>query len=164
MWNLIVSLALPPLLVFGLYHLMTWFNLRNINTRVYWKRVAMAAAVAHFLLATGFFIFSYVDYRTNQEFSPFGTSYADFLFNGSQFWRLMILFDTAAMAVVVGLFAVLDRAGVAVPGLVPITMGITYVVGSLQWYYGGGGIGALLERFWSGMKTGEEEDDWFEEN
>src|SRR5436853_416830 len=109
MWNLIVSLAMPPLLVFGLYHLMTWFNIRDINSRVYWKRVAMGAAVLHFVLATGFFVFSYVDYRVTRDLSAYGLSYADFLFNASDFWRLMIIFDTAAMAAIVGLFAVMDR-------------------------------------------------------
>ena len=42
---------LPLLLVFGLYHLLTWFNVLQINQRAYWKRVALSSAGAHFLLA-----------------------------------------------------------------------------------------------------------------
>jgi hypothetical protein len=38
---------------------------------------------------------------------------------------------------------------------------MVYFVGSLQWYFVGGGVGAVLERFWSGLKTGDDEDqDW----
>jgi hypothetical protein len=163
MLNLIISLTLPPLLVFGLYHLMTWVNILNVNARVHWKRVALASAVSHLLLVTGFFVFTYFDYQANRQFSAFGLSYGDFLFNGSQFWRMVTIFDTAAMAVMVGLFAFLDRFGIAFSGLVPVTIAITYVVGSLQWYFLGGGIGALLEKFWSGLKTGdEEEEEWFQ--
>jgi hypothetical protein len=47
------------------------------------------------------------------------------------------------------------------PQLVLITMAIIYTLGTVQWYWIGGAIGALLERFWSGLKTGDEEDeDW----
>ena len=52
-----MGLPLPLILVFGLYHLMTWFNILNINSRVYWKRVALVSAIAHVLLSTGFFVF-----------------------------------------------------------------------------------------------------------
>ena len=39
---------------------------------------------------------------------------------------------------------------------------ITYFVGTLQWFLVGGGVGALLERFFEGLKTPEPEDDeWF---
>jgi hypothetical protein len=34
-------------------------------------------------------------------------------------------------------------------------------VGSVQWYFVGGGIGLLLERFWTGLKTGDDEGEWF---
>ena len=37
-----------------------------------------------------------------------------------------------------------------------------YLFGTLQWFWIGGGIGALLEKFWAGLKTGDEEDEeWF---
>jgi len=45
------------------------------------------------------------------------------------------------------------------PGLVGMTLGITYIVGTMQWFLIGGGIGALLERFFEGLKTPEPEDD-----
>jgi hypothetical protein len=45
------------------------------------------------------------------------------------------------------------------PGLVALTLAITYVVGSLQWFLVGGAVGALLERFFEGLRTPEPEDD-----
>ena len=40
-----------------------------------------------------------------------------------------------------------------------LTLAITYVVGTIQWFLVGGGIGAVLEKFWTGLKTGDEEDE-----
>src|SRR5436853_5446278 len=146
----LASFLLPPLFVFGIYHLLTWINLFRINERVFWKRVAITSAICHVLLVSGFFIFSYVDAA--------GTSFGPYLFNGSNFWRLLTIFDTAPMLVIIGVFAALDRAGVNPPGLLAVTIGITYIVGSLQWFFVGGGIGALLERFFEGLKTPDPED------
>jgi hypothetical protein len=152
------SLLLPALFVFGLYHLLTWFDLFRINARSYWKRVAMASAIAHVLLVTGFFVFAYIDYRGRQT----GVSFANHLFSGSEFWRLSLIFDTAPMFLLLGLFSALDRFGLNVPGLLVITMAILYIVGSVQWYFIGGGLGAGLERFWGSLKTGDDEDEnWF---
>jgi hypothetical protein len=147
----LASFLLPPLFVFGIYHLLTWFNVARINERVFWKRVAIASAVCHVLLASGFFAFSYLDARD----ANFGV----YLFNRSNFWKLMTIFDTAAMLVIIGLFTAFDRAGMNPPGLVGMTLGITYIVGTVQWFLIGGGIGALLERFFEGLKTPEPEDD-----
>ena len=83
---------LAPLFVFGVYHLLTWFNVLRINEKTFWKRVAIASAICHLLLAGGFFAFSYFDAGP----APFGP----YLFNESNFWKLMEIFDTAAMAVV----------------------------------------------------------------
>jgi hypothetical protein len=152
------SLLLPPLFVFGLYHLLTWFNLFKINSRSYWKRVAMASGIAHVLLATGFFVFAYIDYDRHRG----GTSFANYLFSGSQFWRLSLIFDTVPMLLLLGVFSALDRFGLNVPGLLVITMAIVYIFGSVQWYFIGGGLGAGLERFWGSLKTGDDEDEnWF---
>jgi hypothetical protein len=41
-------------------------------------------------------------------------------------------------------------------------IGITYVVGTAQWYFVGGGIGAILQKIWDGLKTGEEGEEWFQ--
>jgi hypothetical protein len=35
---------------------------------------------------------------------------------------------------------------------------MTYVAGTVEWYFVGGGVGALLSRFWAGLKTDDE--DW----
>ena len=149
----LVSFLLPPLFVFGVYHLLTWFNVFRINERIFWKRVAVTSALCHALLVSGFLIFSYFDAA--------GANFAVFLFNGSNFWRLMAIFDTAPMLVIIGVFAVLDRAGINPPGLLVATLAITYVVGTLQWFCIGGGVGALLERFFEGLRTPEpEEQEW----
>ena len=148
----LASFLLPPLFVFGVYHLLTWFNVFHINEAVFWKRVAMASGISHILLASGFFAFAYVDAAD----ADFGV----YLFNTSNFWRMMTLFDTAPMLVLIGLFTALDRAGVNPPGVVAITLVITYIAGTLQWYFVGGGVGALLERFFEGLKTPDPEDEW----
>jgi hypothetical protein len=142
---------LPPLFVFGVYHLLTWFNTFRINERVYWKRVALASAISHGLLLTGFLVFAYIDAGE----SPFGP----FLFEQPYFWRLMTIFDTAAMVAILAVFSVMARAEVNPPGILILALGLTYVIGTLQWFLLGGGIGGLLEKFWAGLKTGEPEDE-----
>ena len=149
----LASFLLPPLFVFGVYHLLTWFNVFEINGRVFWKRVAITSAISHVLLATGFFAFSYFDAKD--------LNFGVYLFNGSSFWRLITVFDTAPMLVIVLVFSLLDRAGLNPPGLVAMTLVITYVIGTLQWFFVGGGLGSLLEKFFEGLKTPEpEEEDW----
>ena len=145
------SFLLAPLFVFGVYHLITWFNIFRINERVYWKRIAIASAISHILLFTGFLVFSWFDAAG----APFGP----YLFNNSEFTRLLRVFDTAAMVTILLVFSAMARAEVNPPGLVALALGISYVVGSLQWFLIGGGIGALLEKFWSGLKTRDDEDE-----
>ena len=42
------------------------------------------------------------------------------------------------------------------------TMVIAYILGTLQWFLVGGGVGALAERFFEGLKTPDPEDEeWF---
>ena len=148
------SFVLPPLFVFGVYHLLTWANVFRINGRVFWKRVAIASAVSHVLLATGFFVFTYFDAGNA---TPFGV----YLFDHSNFWKLMTVFDTVSTLTIVGLFSLLDRAGINPPGIVAVTIATTYAIGTLQWFFVGGAIGAILERFFEGLKTPDpEEDEW----
>jgi hypothetical protein len=141
---------LAPLFVFGVYHLLTWFNILHINEKAFWKRVAIASGICHILLAGGFFVFSYFD-AGPAAFGPY-------LFNESSFWRLIEVFDTAAMAAILILFSGLDRAGINPPGLVAITIVLTLLIGTVQWFFVGGGIGALLERFFQGLRTPDPED------
>ena len=147
----VASFMLAPLFVFGVYHLLTWFDIFHINERVYWKRIAIASAISHIFLFTGFLAFSWFDAA--------GASFGPYLFNNSEFTRLLRVFDTAAMLIILLVFSAMARAAVNPPGLVVLTLGITYAVGSLQWFLIGGGIGALLEKFWSGLKTREDEDE-----
>ena len=158
----LISFLLPPLLVFGVYHLFTWFNVFRINDRPTWKRVAIASAICHVLLATGFLVFSYIEFEANQRRADPGLQFGAFLFNRSDFWKLMAIFDTAPMLAILGLFSIFDTAGINPPGLLMLTFVLTYVIGTLQWFLIGGAIGALLERFWEGLKTGEEEEEEWE--
>jgi hypothetical protein len=158
----LASFCLPPLLVFGVYHLLTWFDVLEINESAFWKRLAIASAICHLLLASGFFAFSYFDFQTHLRLQAEEAGFGPYLFNRSDFWRLMTIFDTAPMLVIIVLFSLLDRAGINPPGLLGWTIAITYIVGTLQWFLLGGGIGALLERFFEGLRTPEPEDEeWF---
>jgi hypothetical protein len=158
----LMTFLLPPLFVFGVYHLFTWFNLFRLNAQPTWKRVGIASAICHLLLASGFLIFSYVEFRANQRLDPAGLPFGPFLFNRSGFWQMMAIFDTAPMLAILALFSILDRSGLNPPGLLILTFVITYVIGTLQWFLIGGAVGALLERLWEGLKTGEEEDEeWY---
>src|SRR6186713_2450961 len=159
MSNFLMGLPLPLILVFGLYHLMTWFNILNINSRVYWKRVALVSAIAHVLLSTGFFVFTYFDFQANRDLADYVLGYGAFLFERSQFWPLMVFFDTLPMAVLTGIFLLLENSGLALPGTLVLTIVVTYILGTVEWYFVGGGVGALLSRFWTGLKT-EDEEDW----
>jgi hypothetical protein len=150
MWTA-ASFLLAPLFVFGVYHLLTWFNIFRINERVYWKRIAIASAISHMFLLTGFLVFSWFDAAG----APFGP----YLFNNSEFTRLLRIFDTTAMVIILLVFSTMARAEVNPPGLLFLTLAIAYVAGTVQWFLIGGGIGALLERFWSGLKSGEDEDE-----
>jgi len=147
----VASFLLAPLFVFGVYHLLTWFNIFRINERVYWQRIALASAISHILLLTGFLVFSWFDAAG----APFGP----YLFNNSEFTRLLRVFDTTAMLVIVLVFSAMARVELNPPGLLFLTIGITYVIGSIQWFLIGGSIGALLEKFWSGLKTRDDEDE-----
>ena len=71
----------------------------------------------------------------------------------------MTIFDTAPMIVIIAVLTVLDRAGINPPGLLALTLAITYGVGTLQWFCIGGGVGALLERFFEGLKTPDPDDE-----
>ena len=156
----LASFLLPPLFVFGVYHLLTWFNLLRINERVFWKRVAITSAICHVLLASGFLVFSYFDFRAALLLEP--SSFGSYFFNRSSFWRLMMIFDTVPMFVLIAVFYLLDLAGINPPGLLAMTIAVTYLAGTLQWFFVGGGIGALLERFFEGLKTPEPEDEEWE--
>jgi hypothetical protein len=62
------------------------------------------------------------------------------------------------MLVIVGVFSILDRAGLN-PPVLALTVAITYIVGTLQWFFAGGALGAILERFFEGLKTPDPEDE-----
>ena len=155
------SACLPPLFVFGVYHLLTWFNVFGINKRAFWKRLAIASAISHFLLISGYFAFSYFDFRTHFQLEPEGITFGSYLLNRTDFWRVMAIFDTAPMLALIGLSSILDRAEINPPAFLAWVIAISYVVGTLQWFFVGGGLGALMERFFEGLKTPEpEEDEW----
>jgi hypothetical protein len=163
MFNAFLAVVMPVLLVFGLYHLLTWFDIFRINSRVYWKRVALAAAISHLLLATGFFLFTYFDFQSNRGFVALGMNYSTFVFRHSEFWRLIAIFDTVPMLGVLAVFSMIPGSEASGSSLMALTLAIVYVVGTLQWYYVGGGIGAAVNRIWEGLKTGDDEEEgWFQ--
>jgi hypothetical protein len=161
MLNAFLAVLLPILLVFGLYHLFTWFNVFRINSMAYWKRVGLTGAISHFLLVTGFLVFTYFDWQANRLYVLLGMNYSTFLFKHSAFWQLLMIFDTVPGVGVLAAFSLMGRAGIST-FLLPVALVIVYVVGTLQWYFLIGGIGALLHRFWEGLKTGEEGEEWFQ--
>lgn len=161
MLNVLLGVLLPLMLVFGLYHLFTWFDLFRVNSMAHWKRVGLVAAIAHFLLLTGFFVFTYFEWQANRPFVLLGMNYSTYLFNHSDFWKLLMIFDTVPALGILAAFSLMDRAGVS-SVLFPVGLTISYVMGTMQWYFVGGGIGALLERIWEGLKTGEEGEEWFQ--
>jgi hypothetical protein len=156
----LLSISLPPLLVFGLYHLLSWLNLFHINERIFWRRVALTSAVSHLLLLTGFIVFTWLHFRSIVHPDPAQADFGSFVFTRSEFWRMMLIFDVAPALIIVGMSVLLAGMDVNPPGLLVMTFAITYVVGTVQWYYVGGAIGSLLERFFEGLKTPEEEDEW----
>lgn len=162
MFFTLASFLLAPLFVFGVYHLLTWVNAFKINECSYWKQVAVASAISHIVLLSGLAIFLYFDFQAHQRLEGQGWAFGYFLFNRSSFWRLVIIYDTAPALAVIVFSAILDRFGMNPPGLVPLTFAIVYAIGTLQWFFVGGAIGALLERFWSGLKTDDEGEDFRE--
>jgi hypothetical protein len=96
-------------------------------------------------------VFAYVDAS--------GNAFGPFLFERSYFWRLMTIFDTVPLLVILGLFSLMAQADINPPGILFLTLAITGFFGTVQWFIVGGGIGALLERFWTGLKTGDDEDE-----
>src|SRR4030095_7349668 len=112
MFNAFLAVLMPLLLVFGLYHLFTWFNIFRINEQVYWRRVGLTAAIAHFLLATGFFVFTWFLLQSNRTYSALGMSYSTFLFERSAFWQLLGVFDTVPMLGILAAFTVMNALGI----------------------------------------------------
>jgi hypothetical protein len=161
MFNAFLVVFIPLLLVFGLYHLLTWFNVFGINDRAFWRRAGLAAAVSHFLLATGFFAFTWFDLQGNRVYAVLGMTYERFLLEHSSFWQLLGIFDTLAMLGTLAAFSIMDRMGVN-EGVLAVALGMTYIVGTLQWYYVGGGVGAVVQKVWDGLKTGEDGEEWFQ--
>jgi hypothetical protein len=160
MLNAFLAAVIPLLLVFGLYHLFTWFNVFGINRFAYWKRVGLTAAISHFLLVTGFFVFAWFDH-TGLAYRLSGMDYATFIFQHSAFLQMLTFFDTVAMLGILAVFSLMGPA-VASGQLLLVAMFMTYVIGTLQWYFVGGGIGAALQKIWDGLKTGEEGEEWFQ--
>src|SRR5688572_8383765 len=107
MFNAFLTALIPLLLVFGLYHLFTWFNVFRINERSYWKRVGLTAAISHFLLATGFFVFAWFDY-SGPAYSLTGINFPIYLFEHSTFWQMLAIFDTIAMLGILAVFSLMS--------------------------------------------------------
>ncbi len=154
------TLILPPLLIFGLYHLLLWFDLFGMRDRVFWRRVGWSSACAHVLFTAGAFVLTWIDYRSTDRL--FGAVSLDvFIMNSNEFWQVLFLFDTLSAVALLGLLAILDAAGVGSVPMATLTAGVVLSIGTFQWYWVGGVVGALLERVWSGLKTQDDDGpDW----
>ena len=159
MFNAFLALLSPLLLVFGLYHLFTWFNIFRINGRAYWRRVGLTAAISHFLLATGFFLFAWFDHR-GIAYLLSRMDYATFVFQHSAFWQMLAIL-ILRQCWELSLFSLMGPA-VSSDRLLLVAMGLIYIVGTLQWCYVGGAAGAILQKVWDGLKTGDEGEEWFQ--
>jgi hypothetical protein len=62
---------------------------------------------------------------------------------------------------ILAVYTVMAHLGVS-GGLLGVALAGTYLIGSLQWYYVGGAVGAVLEKLWGGLKTGEDGEEWFQ--
>src|SRR5207249_9474891 len=121
---------------------LTWFNVLRIDRRTFWKRVGIASAISHGILVAGFFSFSYFDYVAKRNTTLIGLGFDGYLFNRSEFWRLITIFDTAPMLTLLAVGAILDRLSMN-PPLVFVAIIDILIVGTLQWYFVGGGVGLL---------------------
>jgi hypothetical protein len=160
MFNAFLAALIPLLLLFGLYHLFTWFNVFRINERAYWKRIGLTAAISHFVLVTGYLIFAWFDHR-GLVYTLSGLDYSTYLFQHSMFWQLLAVFDTLPLLAILGVLALMTPS-VASEQVLVVAIVLIYTLGTLQWYFVGGGIGAILQKVWEGLKTGEEGEEWFQ--
>jgi len=149
------------LLIFGLYHLSLWFDMFRMRRMVFWRRVGSSSAIAHALFMGGLFVVFYLDYGAAGELVGIDIAFDAFLLNSTQFWQAMLLLDTLAAVTMIGILAALDYFGMTFGPIIPLTLAITLVLGTFQWYWIGGAIGAAFERLWTGLKGPEEEKrDW----
>ena len=157
----IAVLVLPPLLIFGVYHLALWGNLLGMARMPFWRRMALASGVGHLLLAAGFFLLLYLDFRSSVQIVPSGRSFEAFLINRSGFWQALLLFDSLPGVLILGIFEVLARTGRESAYSVPLILGVVAVAGTFQWFWVGAALGAVSERLWSGLKTPDDDlPDW----
>ena len=151
--NLLALLLLPALLIFSLYHLTLWFSFFAIRKMVFWRRISTVSALSHVLFTIGVFAVLYLDFRTAGNLLAADMAFDSFLLNNGQFWQVLLIFDTLAAVTMVGILAILDYAGIGLGPVLPVTVGIVLLLGTFQWYWIGGILGAMFERIWSGLKT-----------
>jgi hypothetical protein len=121
----------------------------------------MASATAHTLMAFGLLIVFFLDYRSMGSLTAPGAGLSTFILGSAEFWQMVVVFDTVAAGVLAALLAGLDYVGLGAGPILPVTVLVVLIVGGAQWYLIGGGVGALVERVWSGLKTQDEDGpDW----
>ncbi len=153
-------LLLPLLLVFGLYHLMVWFDVFAMRRRTVSSRVGVCSALAHGLLGAGVFLVSYLDYRATRAVFG-GTGFAAYVLDSGELWPMLMVFDTLAGLTILALLALWESMELAAGGIVGLVPAVVLVVGTLQWYGLGRVAGAVLDRVWSGLKTQDDDGpDW----
>jgi hypothetical protein len=158
----LISIALSVLLVSGLYSAMMWLDLFGIRHQDFWRRVALASALGHFLLSVGFLTVAYLDFRATSDLLGTGVSFSAYLFNNPDLWRVFLVFDTLAAVAVLGFLGVVDAIGSGAGAILGVTVVAVVALGTFQWYAVGGLVGAGLARLVSGLRTPEDEmPDWF---
>jgi len=138
---------LPPLLVFALYHLSLWVGVPGMRRRGFWRRVAFASALAHVLIVVGLALLAWID-DSSDAGMPVSVS--------GDLWAVLWVLDPVAMAVLAGILPA--TGSLALPSALITLLG----VGTLQWYWVGGALGAAFERVWRALRTpGDDLPDWF---
>ena len=162
MLYLLAVILLPPVLVFSLYHLGLWLGVPGMRRQVFWRRVAVASALAHVLLATAFFLFVWLDYRASASISNTPASLADHLFGSGDFLAVLWLMDPLPTVLLAGILGAMDWAGGGRRLILPVAIATVLAAGTLQWYWVGGGLAAAFERIWAALRTpGDDLPDWF---
>jgi hypothetical protein len=118
-----------------------------MRRRGFWRRVAFASALAHVLIVVGLALLAWID-DSSDAGMPVSVS--------GDLWAVLWVLDPVAMAVLAGILPA--TGSLALPSALITLLG----VGTLQWYWVGGALGAAFERVWRALRTpGDDLPDWF---
>jgi hypothetical protein len=149
-------IVLPPLLVFGLYHLNLWLDIPGIGKRPLWARVAVASGEGHLLIVLGLFWLAWLDYRAEILGSGGDQAFGVYLLTATDFPSVMWVLDPFAMVILFALIPII--AGFALGATVMTLM----IAGTMQWMLLGGAAAWGFARVWGSLRTeGDDLPNWF---